>query len=321
MKLLSIILSIVISTSVDCDTALWLGKQTTMHLQVQTPAEQTVQFPTFGQEVTQGIEIISRNPIDTIREADNLKLTQDLIITSFKDSLYYIDSIPFVANGDTLYSDGFMLNVIQPFVIDTADNAIIDIKDIIQPPIWWWGIIRWILLGLLIICLGVAIWLIIKNLRSDGEIVDDTPKEPLRPADTVALEKLNIIKEEKKWQQDGKTKEYYSDITDVLREYISRVFEIDSVEMTTYEILGGLKKPLKDEGETWKQLKNIFSLADLVKFAKWSPLPDENESIVKQAIEFVNNTCHFIPESEVYDIQASQPTEQSEEKQTEPDQK
>ena len=123
-------------------------------------------------------------------------------------------------------------------------------------------------------------------------------------------EQLDAIKEEKIWQS-GRTKDYYSAITEVLKEYISRVFDIDSVEMTTYEILGGLKKPLKNEASTWKQLKDLLTLADLVKFAKWSPLPDENEKIVKEAIDFVNNTCHFIPNSDVYNITTNENTNNS----------
>lgn len=310
MKLLTIILSIVINASVDCDTALWIGKQTTMHLQVQAQPEQQVQFPALGNEVTQGIEIVSREAIDTVQENGLMKMTQDFTITSFKDSLYYFDSIPFVIDGDTMYSNGIMLNVIQPFVLDTT-NAVFDIKGIESAPVWWWGIIRWILLALLVCALGFGIWWLVRHLRKKDIAEDDKPKVPLRPADTVALEQLNAIKEDKIWQE-GRTKDYYSEITDVLREYISRVFEIDSVEMTTYEILGGLKKPLKDEGATWKQLKQIFTLADLVKFAKWSPLPDENESIVKESIDFVNNTCHFIPDSEIYNISDPQNTETEE---------
>ncbi len=300
MNLLSIILSVVITASID-STTLWIGNQTLMHLQVQASAEEQITFPQLGQEITSGVEILERMPIDTFMDNTGLKLTQDLLVTSFRDSLYYIDSIPFVANGDTIFANGVTLNVIQPFVVDTTNAAIFDVKDIIDPPIWWWGIIRWILLGLLLVGIGLGIWWFVRHLRRKDEKVDDTPKEPLRPADEVALEQLTSIREEKIWQS-GRTKDYYSAITDVLREYISRVFEIDSVEMTSRDILGNLKKPLKNEPATWKQLKELFRLADLVKFAKWSPLPDENEKIVKEAIDFVNNTCHFIPNSEVYDV-------------------
>jgi len=309
MNLLSIILSVVISASID-STTLWIGNQTLMHLQVQASQDEQIVFPQLGQEITQGVEILERMPIDTVNENAGVKLTQDLLLTSFRDSLYYIDSIPFVANGDTIFANGVTLNVIQPFIIDTTNVAIFDVKDIIEPPIWWWGIIRWVLLVLLIVLLGFGIWWLVRRLTHKDEIIDNTPKEPLRPADIVALEQLDAIKEEKIWQS-GRTKDYYSAITEVLKEYISRVFDIDSVEMTTYEILGGLKKPLKNEASTWKQLKDLLTLADLVKFAKWSPLPDENEKIVKEAIDFVNNTCHFIPNSDVYNITTNENTNNS----------
>lgn len=295
MNLLGIILTIAVSASID-STTLWIGNQTTMHLEAQTSQSTQIIFPELGHELTAGVEIIERMPIDTTFQGDNMHLKQDLVITSFQDSLYYIDSIPFVSGNDTIYANGVSLNVIQPFVIDTANAGIFDIKDIEKAPVWWWGIIRWILLALLIAGLGVGIYYLVKRLRKKDVSNEPVPQEPLRPADELALEKLNQIKEDKIWQQ-GRTKDYYSEITNVLREYISRVFEIDSVEMTTYEILDSLKKPLKTEENTWKQLKRILSLADLVKFAKWSPLPDENEATIKESVDFVNNTRHFIKDS------------------------
>ena len=291
--LLALILSISISASID-STTLWIGNQTAMHLQAEVTNGEQVTFPQIEHQIADGVEVISRQPIDTLLQGNTTKYTQDIILTSFQDSLYYIDSLPFVSAGETIYANGVSLNVIQPFVIDTANSAIFDIKDIANAPIWWWGIIRWILLALLLIGIGIGIWYLVRYLRQRQQPeAEQIAPELLRPADEVALEKLNQIKEDKIWQH-GRTKDYYSDITDVLREYISRVFEIGSVEMTSDEILSSLKKPLKGEEDTWKQLRRIFTLSDLVKFAKWSPLPDESESVVKEATQFVEATRNRI---------------------------
>ena len=111
--------------------------------------------------------------------------------------------------------------------------------------------------------------------------------ETLRPADEVALEKLDAIKETKIWR-DGKVKEYQTELTDVVREYIGRRFDVQSTEKTSDETLRAMK-PLIDK-ELFAKLSKMLQLADLVKFAKWHTTPDENEQALSTAYEFVNET-------------------------------
>jgi hypothetical protein len=183
------------------------------------------------------------------------------------------------------------LNIVQPFEVDTT-LAITDIKDIEKAPIWWWGIIRWILLGLLIagLCVGgYYLWRWLESKRKPAE----EPVDPdlLRPADEVALEKLDEIKAQKIWK-DGKVKEYQTELTDVVREYIGRRFDVQSTEKTSDETLRAMK-PLIDK-ELFAKLSKMLQLADLVKFAKWHTTPDENEQALSTAYEFVKETKEVI---------------------------
>lgn len=291
MTLLTILLSIVVSAQLD-STQLMIGDQCDLRLQAVTDAQDKVQFPVYGEELIPGIEITDRTIIDTTSLKDGrVQLTQYLTITSFKDSLFFIPPVAFTSGEDTFLTDPLSLNVIQPFEIDSADNAITDIKGIYKAPVWWWGIIRWILLALGVCGLGVGAWFLARYIqkRRSNQPEETVEPELLRPAEEVALEKLDKIKEEKIWQQ-GRQKDYHTALTDTVREYIARRYAISSQEQTSSEILADIQPVLKERKDLFADLKQMLSLADLVKFAKWNPLPDENEKSLRSAYNFVRET-------------------------------
>jgi hypothetical protein len=125
--------------------------------------------------------------------------------------------------------------------------------------------------------------------RKLEEAGNEVVTEPLRPAEEVALEKLDAIKEKKIWQQ-GQVKEYYTQLTDVVREYIARRFEVSSTEQTSDETLRAMRVLLTDKKELYDNLRKMLTLADLVKFAKWTTTPDENEISLRNAYTFVKET-------------------------------
>ena len=285
--MINLLLAIVVSASID-STMLMLGDQTAMHLEVTHEASEQVVWPALGESLQDGIEIVDRSAIDTTTLPDGrVQLKQDLMLTSFKDSLFAIEPLYVTSGEDTFWTEPLALNVIQPFEIDSA-NAITDIKDIEKAPIWWWGIIRWVLLVvgiLLLIDLGFRLWRKYDKYRKKEE--EPVDPELLRPADEVALEKLDEIKAQKIWK-DGKVKEYQTELTDVVREYIGRRFEVHSTEKTSDETLREMK-PLIDK-DLYGRLSKMLQLADLVKFAKWYTTPDENEQGLLTAYDFVNET-------------------------------
>ncbi len=271
---------------------LMIGDQTAMHLSVTQEADERVEMPVFGETLQDGIEIVDRSAVDTTTLPDGrLQLSQELTLTSFKDSLFAVAPIAVVSGGDTFRTDPMALNVIQPFEVDSS-LAITDIKDIEKAPIYWWGILRWILLALAVIGLFVGAYYGVqwyrKHFLKEEEVIEP---ELLRPADEVALEKLDEIKAQKIWK-DGKVKEYQTELTDVVREYIGRRFDVQSTEKTSDETLRAMK-PLIDK-ELFAKLSKMLQLADLVKFAKWHTTPDENEQALSTAYEFVNETREVI---------------------------
>ena len=291
--MLTTILALVVSAAID-STTLFIGDQTDLHLRATCEAGQQVQLPVLEEQLISGIEIVDKTIIDTTTLNDGrVQYDQYLTLTSFEDSLFYIAPLPFVSEGDTIWSESLMLNVVQPFEMDSTDMAITDIKGIYRAPIWWWGILRWVLLALAIAGVGVGGYYLITYLkgRSRKNEEEIAITEPLRPAEEVALEKLDIIREQKLWQT-GQVKEYHTQLTDVVREYIARRFEVSSVEQTSDETLRAMKPLLQDKKELYEQLRKMLSLADLVKFAKWTATPDENELSLRNAYAFVKETTN-----------------------------
>ena len=290
--MLTTILALVVSAAID-STTLFIGDQTDLHLQATCEVGEQVQFPVLDEELIPGIEIVDKTIIDTTTLKDGrVQYNQYVTLTSFEDSLFYIEPLSFVSGDQTIQSEALTLNVVQPFEMDTADMTITDIKDVSAGPIWWWGIFRWVLLALGIVGVSVGGYYLITYLRSrfgkrEGEV--QAPVEPLRPAEEVALEKLDIIREQKIWQS-GQLKEYHTQLTDVVREYIARRFEVSSTEQTSDETLRAMRPLLNEKKELFEQLRKMLTLADLVKFAKWTATPDENELSLRNAYTFVKET-------------------------------
>lgn len=289
--MIAMILALIVSATLD-STTLFIGDQTDLHLRAIGEVGEQVTMPVLDKELIPGVEIVDRTIVDTISLKDGrMQYDQYLTVTSFEDSLFYIAPLPFVSGDDTVWSDGLTLNVVQPFEMDTTDMAITDIKGVYKAPVWWWGIFRWVLLAVLLAGVGVAGYYLITYLqrRKLEEAGNEVVTEPLRPAEEVALEKLDAIKEKKIWQQ-GQVKEYYTQLTDVVREYIARRFEVSSVEQTSDETLRDIRPLLSDRKDLYDQLRKMLTLADLVKFAKWSTTPDENELSLRNAYTFVRET-------------------------------
>ena len=289
--MIAMILALIVSATLD-STTLFIGDQTDLHLRAIGEVGEQVTMPVLDKELIPGVEIVDRTIVDTLSLKDGrVQYDQYLTVTSFEDSLFYIAPLPFVSGDDTVWSDGLTLNVVQPFEMDTTDMAITDIKGVYKAPIWWWGIFRWVLLAVLLAGVGVAGYYLITYLqrRKREEAGNEVVTEPLRPAEEVALEKLDAIKEKKIWQQ-GQVKEYYTQLTDVVREYIARRFEVSSVEQTSDETLRDIRPLLSERKDLYDQLRKMLTLADLVKFAKWSTTPDENELSLRNAYTFVRET-------------------------------
>jgi hypothetical protein len=187
-----------------------------------------------------------------------------------------------------LYTQPLGLSVTTVSVNPTTDD-IKDIKPIMSAPFYWSELFTWVGYGMLaLLLLGVIVLLLMKFVfKKKVPFISDAP-EPVIPPHIVALNRLEVIKEEKAWQL-GNMKAFYTDVTDVLRVYLEGQFAINAMELTSDEILALVKKePQMDPVRA--QLKQLLQMADLVKFAKMIPLENENEANLLIAFEVVEKT-------------------------------
>ena len=146
-----------------------------------------------------------------------------------------------------------------------------------------------IIIGILLVLLLAALaWYIWKRMRERKSLIPFKKEEPKLPPHEQAIKELDAIKQQKLWQQ-GRSKEYYTLITETLRRYMVDRFGINAMEMTSDEILALIKQTTEAQS-VYDNLRQILSLADFVKFAKMNPLPDENDLSLMNAYLFVNQT-------------------------------
>ena len=274
--------------------AIVIGQQVKMNLEVTVKNNEKLTW-IYPENLAEGVEVVSRTPIDTIFEAQQQIFRQTLFVTSFDSGFYALEPLrfPYHIEGDTttyftqIPSTWLEVATVE---VDTA-QAFYDIKPLMTAPLTWREILTyaaWIL-GILIVVGGIA-WLVrylIKKYRKKKEQVVLPPK-PKIPPYVTALEELEALRLKKLWQVD-KVKEYYSELTDIVREYIEAQFGVQAVEMTTDEILYGLKNIGINE-QAMGKLSNTLQTADLVKFAKATPHALENDTVLSYSVDFVQET-------------------------------
>jgi cell division protein YceG involved in septum cleavage len=181
---------------------------------------------------------------------------------------------------------GLTVNTVQ--VNEQTDDINAE-KNIMSAPFSWIELARWSGIGLAaVLIIAVIVLLLMRFVFNKKVTILPETSEVVLPAHVVALQKLEQIKTEKIWQQ-GQIKQFYTDITDVIREYLSGAYCINAMEMTTDEIVALVKKN-KDLDEIRLVLKDMLELSDLVKFAKFVPLENENEKAVLDAFMIVEKT-------------------------------
>lgn len=273
------------------DTAyMMIGDQQHLTLQVKGDAGIKVNFPLLKDTVSRGIEIISGPVRDSVKESDGKWLFRETyVITVFDTGVYVIPPLPIqLENQDynnVLRTEplGFVVNTYE---VDPQKGN----YDIIMPYGAPWTLaeilpyILWSLLGLAVIG---GVWWFIAQRRKNRPLF--APKKEEIPPYVKAIKSLDEIKAEKLWQA-GKEKEYYTKLTDTLRQYLDDEFQIPAMEQTSAETVKAVAACPLVETSDRERVTDMLATADFVKFAKYTPLQDESARYLDTAYDFVNNT-------------------------------
>ena len=219
------------------------------------------------------LEVIQSYPIDTIKKDDRYELIKKYGLTQFDSGKYTIPSIKILINNKAFLTDSIKVEVAN-IQIDTLKQKMYDIKDIVKAKESWGDWWKYLLGILLILGIGAFVYWYVK-IRQKKKIEEEVYKTPIEKATSL----LNNLEKKELWQH-GEVKAYYSELTDITRNYIEEAIEIPAMESTTSELIAGLKaaslkKKMKLSQETIENLFTVLKQADLVKFAKSKPLEFE----------------------------------------------
>ena len=233
-------------------------------------------FPTLD-ELNQGEIVALQQWLDTTNENNKQKIVQKTTLTCFEVGLHWLK----------LGEDSILLIVNDVPNVDTTKADIRDISPIMKEPYTFWEIFRWILLALIIAAVIAAICIIVKRKKANQPIIS-IPKAPPLPADQQALQDLETLRQKQLWQQ-GRIKEYHTELTDIVRNYLEKRYGIASTEMTSDQTIEqfNLAHNNTAASNAVTLLSEILQTADMVKFAKSEPLPYEHDRSMNNATDFI----------------------------------
>lgn len=281
-----------VTTSID-STKKKIGAEFKLTLKTDVDTFSKVKFPNgkfFG-----NLEVLESYKIDTIRNGNRYELIKKYGLTQFDSGKYLVPKLPVIINGKKVFSDSIKIEI-SDVKVDTLKQKMYDIKNIIpvKSDFGNWWIYLLILLGLAVI--GYFVYRFIKNKKTEEKPVVVEFKSPIEKATTL----LQQLEKKELWQK-GEIKNYYSELTDIARNYIEEEIQIPAMESTTSELIEGLRnaakqKKLKLSAETVENLEKVLKQADLVKFAKVKPLDFEIEEDKKRISNSIVTIHNSIPE-------------------------
>lgn len=259
-------------------------------------ADAELVLPSWEGELVPGVEVVKPWCVDTLDfrkgrkgKSARIDLEASVVLTSFEEGLYELPPI----NAMLRYPDGVVDKLdfesefldVKTMPVDTATFTVHEIKGQIRYPVTFREVLPWLLGGLglsaLVAGLIVLTVFLVKRRRGKGS-------ESAEPAHIVALRKLDALRGQEHWAPE-KQKQFWSAVTDILREYIASRYGVSAPEMTSREIMEALEK-IGVEEPLREGLDRLFSTADYVKFAKHTAAAEDNASAVPVAVRFVTET-------------------------------
>ena len=273
-----------------------IGEQVHVTVTATMKEGSKVEFPVFKpmQQLIPGIEVLKSTELGT-KGKDGGFVDRQVVytLTSFDDTLYYLPPFVVKVDGKPYESKSLALKVVGIEVDTTRVDQFFGPKDVQDNPFLWsdWSLLFWLSV-LMLVLMAVGYYLYMR-LRDNKPIITHICIVKRLLPHQKAMKEIEQIKADK-MQNSENPKEYYTKLTDTLRKYIEDRYGFNAMEMTSSEIIERLEKALTDDTKdaaTMKaELRQFFTTADLVKFAKYSTMINENDANLVSAIDFINQT-------------------------------
>lgn len=274
------------------DTLLLLiGEQRELTLDVTCGAQQRLRMPDFRpqQLLTDEVEIVEALGTDTtlLDDGKRMQVIQRYSITAWDSAFVLLPPFSVEVDGKTYESKQLAIKVLTMPVDTVHVDQFFPNKDIQRNPFLWedWRPVFWFFVINQLLAL-ILLWLF-SHWYQDKPLIQIIRRKRKLPAHQVAMNEIERIKSERKWAEED-SKEYYTQLTDALRNYIHERYGFNAMEMTSAEIIERL---LQEQDETaLAELRQLFITADLVKFARYTTMINENDANLVSAIDFINQT-------------------------------
>ncbi|MFC1477103.1 hypothetical protein ACFL6L_01425 [candidate division KSB1 bacterium] len=236
-----------------------------------------------------GFEIRDYNDNDPEKKGDYIEKRVEFVIAAYDTGTYVIPptGVAYMlpdSTQDVLVTDALTIRV-ESVLPGEADD-ILDIKNTLSIPKSWILTIIIAAAGLLLLLAALIIYMYYR--RKKGKKLFEFRKEPDRPPHEIAIEALNRLRDST-LIADGKVKEYYSILSEILRIYLEGRYFKPFPEMTTAEIkLTVINEDMS--GDVREMLCETLDLCDLVKFAKFTPDAVTHDSALHTAFDVVEAT-------------------------------
>jgi hypothetical protein len=275
-----------------------IGDQARLFLEAQhNPKTSQLQWAVIP-DTFNSLEVVEKGKIDTIKNGDIVTYKQRLLITGFDSGMHVVPAFVFniIPNGGQLsiqQTDSFPI-LVQTVAVDT-NQAFKGIKDIIYVKSTWLDYL-WYIIGaiILIILTTIVVLYFIKNKKTAVPV--SAPHPPSETVTEKALRQLIELEKKKLWE-NNQPKEYHTELVDILRTYIEERFGVNVMEHTSDEILYKAATH-KEMSQHRMLLSNVLYIADLAKFAKAQPKPEEHLAAMEYARQFVAATMPVVIVSE-----------------------
>ncbi len=267
-----------------------IGQQVHVTVTATTPSNAKVVFPSFKSRDTlvAGVEVlnISKEQKEELEQGQQ-QISRVYTLTSFDGKLYYLPPFQVKVDGKMYQSKSLALKVLEVEVDTTNLNQYYGPKDVQNNPFLWsdWSTAFW--LSVLILLLMAVAYYLYLRLRDNKPIIKSFKIVKRLLPHQKAMKEIEQIKADKMVSSENQ-KEYYTKLTDTLRRYIEERYKFSAMEMTSSEIIERLTQD--GDQKSLDELRELFTTADLVKFAKYSTLINENDKNLVSAIEFINQT-------------------------------
>lgn len=276
-----------VETKID-SVAIFVGEQTGMEVRVTAPKGSKVSFPSFkrSQYITPGVEVLEQSDSKEVNGEDETTVRRYLL-TSFDEKPYAIPALAVNVNGKKYFTNKLALKVMTMDVDTIHPEKFFPPKDVQDNPFLWdeWAPLFW--LSLLFIALLYVLFYMLLRLKQNKPIVTRIRIVKKVLPHQKAMKAIDKLKADKLVSSEDQ-KTYYTMLTDTLRQYIQERFGFNAKEMTSAEILSHLQQ--NGDKTMMDELRELFLTADLVKFAKYSTLLNENDLNLVNAINFIDQT-------------------------------